>query len=72
MLKISRLTDYGLLAAVYLARRLTPLSYGEIGRRLCNRDHTTIMHAERRLAEAIAQDPAARQAIDELERILRC
>jgi chromosomal replication initiator protein len=56
---------------VYLARRLTPLSYGQIGRTLGGRDHTTIMHSYHRLAEALNDDPAAQQAVDELERILR-
>jgi chromosomal replication initiator protein len=59
-------------ATVYLARRLTRLSYGEIGRCLGGRDHTTIMHAEHRLSEGLATDPVTRQAVDELERILRC
>jgi chromosomal replication initiator protein len=59
-------------AAVHLARRLTPLSYADIGRALGGRDHTTIMHAERRLAESLPHDPAAQQALDELDRLLRC
>ncbi len=59
-------------AVVYLARRLTPLSYARIGRGLGNRDHTTIMHAQDRLSAALPGDPALRQAIEELERILSC
>ncbi|WP_428307312.1 helix-turn-helix domain-containing protein [Lacipirellula sp.] len=57
--------------AVYLARRLTSLSYADIGRGLGGRDHTTIMHAERRLAERITHDPVTQQAVDELDRLLR-
>lgn len=56
---------------VHLARRLTELSYAQIGRSLGGRDHTTIMHAERRLADGLALDPATQQAIDELDRLLR-
>jgi chromosomal replication initiator protein len=56
---------------VYLARRLTDLSYADIGRALGNRDHTTIMHADRRLAESLATDSAVQQAVDELDRIVR-
>jgi chromosomal replication initiator protein len=56
---------------VHLARRLTDLSYADIGRALGNRDHTTIMHADRRLAEALATDSAVQQAVDELDRIVR-
>jgi chromosomal replication initiator protein len=56
---------------VHLARRLTSLSYAEIGRGLGGRDHTTAMHADRRLAAQLADDMATQQAIDELDRLLR-
>ncbi len=56
---------------VHLARRLTSLSYAAIGRGLGGRDHTTIMHADRRMADRVASDPTVYQAIDELERVLR-
>jgi chromosomal replication initiator protein len=55
---------------VHLARRLTDLSYADIGRALGNRDHTTIMHADRRLAEQLATDPHTQQTIDELDHLL--
>jgi chromosomal replication initiator protein len=57
-------------AFVHLARRHTSASFAEIGRTLGNRDHTTIMHADRRLAERLAGDPALQQAIDELDRLV--
>ena len=57
--------------AVHLARRLTSLSYADIGRGLGGRDHTTIMHAERRISDRLAHDPAVQQAVDELDRLLR-
>lgn len=57
-------------AFVHLARRHTPASFAEIGRALGNRDHTTIMHADRRLAERLAGDPALQQTIDELDRLV--
>lgn len=56
---------------VHLARRLTRLSYADIGRALGGRDHTTAMHADRRLAEQLARDPATQEAIEELDRLLR-
>jgi len=59
-------------AVVYLARRLTALSYEKIGRELGGRDHTTIMHAENRVAHRLPGDPVLRQSIEQLERILRC
>ena len=51
---------------MYLARRLTSLSYADIGRGLGHRDHTTIMHAERRLTERLAHDPVTQQAVQGL------
>jgi chromosomal replication initiator protein len=56
---------------VHLVRRLTALSYAEIGRALGGRDHTTVMHADRRLAAQLADDIITQQAIDELDRLLR-
>jgi chromosomal replication initiator protein len=56
---------------VHLARRLTNLSYAEIGRALGGRDHTTIMHADRRLADQLANDPLTQQSVGELDRLLR-
>jgi chromosomal replication initiator protein len=55
---------------VHFARRKTDLSYAEIGRVLGGRDHTTIMHADRRLAERLSTDAALAQSVVELERLL--
>lgn len=56
---------------VHLARRLTALSYADIGRQLGGRDHTTIMHADRRLAEQCGGDLTLQQDLDELDRLVR-
>lgn len=56
---------------VHLARRLSGLSYAAIGEGLGGRDHTTIMHAERRAAARMAADPIFQAAVDELEELLR-
>jgi chromosomal replication initiator protein len=56
---------------VHLARRHTDLSYAEIGRALGGRDHTTIMHADRRLTERLAQEADIQQTLDELDRLVR-
>ncbi len=42
--------------AMYLARNLTPKSLPEIGRMFGNRDHTTVMHALRRIEQLRATD----------------
>jgi len=55
---------------IHLARKLTDLSYAQIGHGLGRRDHTTIMHAHRNIKRLLAEDPATQQAIDQLQRIL--
>ncbi|WP_310498249.1 chromosomal replication initiator protein DnaA [Sandarakinorhabdus sp.] len=42
--------------AMYLAKKLTPRSLPEIGRRFGGRDHTTVMHAVKRIEELRATD----------------
>jgi chromosomal replication initiator protein len=42
--------------AMYLARELTGASYGAIGKACGGRDHTTAMHATRKIASAISRD----------------
>lgn len=44
------------MAVCWLAHDLTPLSYPEIGRRLGNRDHTTILHAVQRAKGRLVED----------------
>jgi len=55
---------------IHLARKLTDLSYAQIGNGLGHRDHTTIMHAQRSIERQLADDPTTQQAVDELHRIL--
>jgi chromosomal replication initiator protein len=42
--------------AMYLAKKLTPRSLPEIGRRFGGRDHTTVMHAVKRIEELRSAD----------------
>ena len=56
--------------AVYLTRTLTGLSYSQIGQGLGGRDHTTTMHADRRIREQLANDPSIQESIEDLRRIL--
>jgi chromosomal replication initiator protein len=44
--------------AMYLARDLTGQSYPAIGRRFGNRDHTSVMHAVRRIGGLVERDAA--------------
>lgn len=45
------------MVVAYLARHLTFMSYPEIGRRLGNRDHTTILSAVRKIKARMQSDP---------------
>lgn len=65
-----RSTVYARSVAVYLARTLTNLSYAQIGSDLGRRDHTTTMHADRRLREQLTTDPATQETVEDLKRIL--
>lgn len=53
--------------AMYLSKQLTPRSLPEIGRLFGKRDHTTVIHAVRRITELRAIDPALNEAIAEVE-----
>lgn len=56
--------------AMYLAKTLTPRSLPEIGRRFGGRDHTTVLHAVRRVEECLKSDDALVQEIEALKRML--
>ena len=56
--------------AMYLAKKLTPRSLPEIGRRFGNRDHTTVMHAVKRIDELRAKDPELDSDVAALTRLL--
>jgi chromosomal replication initiator protein len=55
---------------MYLAKQLTHRSLPEIGRRFGNRDHTTVLHAIRKIEGVIAGDAGLREEIDELKKLL--
>ena len=56
--------------AFYLARQLTRKSFGELGKHLGGRDHTTVMHACRRTKSLLESDPAISDAVRKLEQRL--
>ena len=55
---------------MYLSRKLTTRSLPEIGRRFGGRDHTTVLHACRRIEALIEEDPLFRQEVDFLSQML--
>lgn len=56
--------------AMFLAKSLTPRSLPEIGRRFGGRDHTTVLHAVRKIEKAIIEDRSLNDEIDLLRRML--
>jgi chromosomal replication initiator protein len=56
--------------AMYLSKTLTLRSLPEIGRRFGGRDHTTVLHAVRKIEELVAKDKSLAEVIDLLRRIL--
>ncbi|MGH6931741.1 MAG: chromosomal replication initiator protein DnaA, partial [Dongiaceae bacterium] len=56
--------------AMYLSKSLTPRSLPEIGRKFGGRDHTTVMHAVRKIEELKAADPSFAEDIELLRRML--
>lgn len=56
--------------AMYLAKTLTPRSFPEIGRRFGGRDHTTVLHAVRKIEEMIAGDQKLSQELELLRRLI--
>jgi chromosomal replication initiator protein len=55
---------------MYLAKQLTSRSLPEIGRRFGNRDHTTVLHAIRKIEGELDGNPRLRDEIEELKRLL--
>ena len=56
---------------MYLAKLLTSRSLPEIGRRFGNRDHTTVLHAIRKIEQLMNDDNHLREEIELLKRLLR-
>lgn len=57
--------------AMYLAKVLTPRSLPEIGRRFGGRDHTTVLHAVRKVDALVKADTQLSQELELLKRLLQ-
>ncbi len=57
--------------AMYLAKQLTQRSLPEIGRKFGGRDHTTVMHACRKIEELLGSDRAFGEDVELLRRMLQ-
>jgi chromosomal replication initiator protein len=56
---------------MWLAKQLTTRSLPDIGRRFGGRDHTTVIHAVRRIEELKQDDPVLTRDLETLTRKLR-
>ena len=56
--------------AMYLAKQLTTNSLPDIGRKFSNRDHTTVIHAVKKIDELIKKDNEIRGSIIEIKKKL--
>jgi chromosomal replication initiator protein len=57
--------------AMYLCRELTEESYSHIGTRFGGRDHSTVIHAYRKIDEELESDTGLREDVSSLESRLR-
>jgi chromosomal replication initiator protein len=57
--------------AMHICKQLTTRSYPDIGRRFGGRDHTTVLHAVKKIDELIAADEQIARDVDALMRRLR-
>ena len=55
---------------MYLAKNLTTSSYPEIGRKFGGRDHTTIMHAVKKVEELLIHDSEMSDDVELLRSLL--
>jgi chromosomal replication initiator protein len=56
--------------AMYLSKALTLRSLPEIGRRFGGRDHTTVLHAVRKIEKALGEDRTLNEEVELLKRML--
>lgn len=57
--------------AMYLAKTMTTRSLPDIGRRFGGRDHSTVIHAVRKISDQMPADPALAEDIEAIKRRLR-
>ena len=55
----------------WVSKNLTSRSLPEIGRRFGNRDHTTVLHAIRKVEQLMADDTGLKEEVELLKRLLQ-
>ena len=56
--------------AMYLCRKYTQKSFPEIGKFFGGKDHSTVMHAVRKISQMSTDDPVFKKDLDSIERIV--
>ena len=59
------------MIAMYLARKLTSMSFPEIGSRFGGKDHSTVISAVRKIERLCAEEPTVRSVVNTIESHLR-
>jgi hypothetical protein len=58
---------YARQIAMYLCKKLTPNSLPDIGRRFGGRDHTTVLHAVRKIEALVAKDMVLAATVERIK-----
>jgi chromosomal replication initiator protein len=58
-------------AAMWIAKQITTRSLPDIGRRFGGRDHTTVLHAVRKIEALVSRDIALSEEVESLKRQLQ-
>ena len=69
--KRHRVIAHPRMIAMYLARKLTAMSYPEIGSRFGGKDHSTVISAVRKIERLIETDPTQKSIVAALQSHLR-
>jgi chromosomal replication initiator protein len=69
--KRNRAVAHPRMIAMFLCRKLTSMSYPEIGSRFGGKDHSTVISAVRKIEGLCATDPSVRSVVNTIESHLR-
>jgi chromosomal replication initiator protein len=69
--KRHRAISHPRMIAMFLARKLTNMSYPEIGSRFGGKDHSTVISAVRKIERLCGEDPTVRSVVGTIESHLR-
>ncbi len=61
---------YARQIAMYLSRKLTNSSFPDIGQKIGNRDHSTVIYATNKILNKIEVDPKLKNVIRDIEDVL--